>query len=133
MTRNRASAKAAGSWLERAVADHIAEQLGDDGIDRQVKTGRYDKGDIRGVKSLSGDRLVIECKEYGGQIHAGPWMKEAHIEAGNADAAAAFVVAKRLGTRDPGEQWVITTVDDLLVLLGADSRGHDEWTDGEPR
>jgi hypothetical protein len=118
MTRNRASAKAAGSWLERAVADHIAEQLGDDGVDRQVKTGRYDKGDIRGVKSLTGDRLVIECKEYGGKIQAGPWMDEARIEAGNADAAAAFVVAKRLGTRKPGEQWVITTVDDLLVLLG---------------
>lgn len=118
MTRTRASAKQAGASFERLIADHMAEQLGDDGIDRQVKTGRYDKGDIRGVKSLSGERLVFELKEYGGQIKPGPWMKEAHIEAGNADAAAAFVIAKRLGTRDPGEQWVITTVDDLLVLLG---------------
>lgn len=118
MTRSRAAAKHAGSWLERAIADHLAVALGDDGVDRQVKTGAKDKGDIRGVKALTGQKVVIECKEYSGRLLPGEWISEAHVEAGNADAVAGIVIAKRRGTRVPGEQWVLMTVDDLVALLG---------------
>lgn len=115
MTRTRASAKAAGSKFERDIADHLAK-LVDDRIDRRVKTGAKDRGDIGGVRHM-GMRIVIETKNYGGRLLPAEWIKEAHIEAGNDDAGAGIVVAKRRGTTDPGAQWVLMTVDDLVALL----------------
>ena len=46
MTRSRATAKQAGSLFERSIADYLAVALNDDRIDRRVKTGAKDKGDI---------------------------------------------------------------------------------------
>ena len=63
MTRNRSSAKAAGSRFERSIADGLAQALNDDRIDRRVKTGAKDRGDIGGVR-IHGQRLVIEAKEF---------------------------------------------------------------------
>lgn len=119
MSRSRASAKAAGARFERSVADHLAAALGSEWIDRRVTTGAQDRGDIGGVRTRDGRRVVVECKDYGGQIKAGPWVDEAHIEMGNDDAAVGVVVAKRRGTTDPGAQFVLCTVNDLLALLGA--------------
>jgi len=116
MGRSRASAKAAGSAFERSIADYLAVHLDDDRIDRRVKTGARDKGDIAGVRHL-GQRVVIECKEYGGRFLVGEWLREADIERGNDDAAAGLVIAKRRGTTDPGDQVVLMTVRDLAHLL----------------
>lgn len=116
MTRNRASAKKAGSAFERLIADYLAEVLDDDRIDRRVKRGQDDRGDIGGVRS-HGQRLVLECKDAGGQIKAGEWMREAHDEMANDSAVAAVVVAKRRGTTDPGSQWVMCTVRDFIGLI----------------
>lgn len=115
MTRTRASAKAAGSTFERQIADHLAEVV-DDRIDRRVKTGAKDRGDIGGVRHMGG-RLVIECKNYGGRLLPGPWIGEAEIERGNDDALAGIVIAKRRGTTKPGDQYVLMTVNDLTALL----------------
>lgn len=115
MSRSRASAKAAGSWLERAIADYLAAHV-DDRIDRRVKTGAKDKGDIGGLRHM-GQRVVVECKEYGGRLLAGEWLKEAEVERGNDDAGVGLVVAKRRGTTDPGDQFVLMTVRDLVALL----------------
>lgn len=52
----------AGTRFERLVADYLAGRLGAD-IDRQVKTGSKDTGDIRGV-SMAGRGIAIECKDY---------------------------------------------------------------------
>ena len=90
----------------------------DDRIDRRVKRGANDAGDIGGARTRDGRRVVIECKDYGGRLSPGPWVEEAHIEMGNEDAAAGVVVAKRRGTRDPGSQFVLMTVNDLVALLG---------------
>ena len=117
MTRSRATAKAAGSSFERLIADHLAAVL-DDRIDRRVKTGAADKGDIGGIR-FHGHRLVIEAKDYGGRLEAGPWIKEAQTEASNDGALCGVVVAKRRGTTDPTEQFVICTVADLVKLLTA--------------
>jgi len=38
MPRTRSSAKAAGARFERQIADHLAQVLADDRIDRRVKT-----------------------------------------------------------------------------------------------
>jgi len=113
--RSRASAKAAGSSFERAVADHLAKHV-DDRIDRRVKTGAKDRGDIGGLRHMGG-RIVIEVKNYGGRLMPGPWTAEAETERGNDDALAGIVIAKRRGTTRPGDQYVLMTVDNLTALL----------------
>ena len=115
MTRTRASAKAAGSTHERKIADHLALHI-DDRIDRRVKTGAKDRGDVGGLRVL-GNRIVLELKDYGGVLHPGTWIREAETEAGNDDAAAGIVIAKRRGTTDPGKQWVLMDVDSLITLI----------------
>lgn len=114
MARSRASAKAAGSKFERDIADHLAK-LVDDRIDRRVKTGAKDRGDIGGVR-VHGQKLVLECKNTS-RINLGTWITEAHTEAGNDDALAGVIVHKRHGKGQPGDQWVTMTVDDLIALL----------------
>ncbi|MEV7645847.1 MULTISPECIES: hypothetical protein [Actinomycetes] len=114
MARSRASAKAAGSKFERDIADHLAKTV-DDRIDRRVKTGAKDRGDIGGVR-VHGQRLVLECKNTS-RINLGTWITEAHVEAGNDDALAGVIVHKRHGKGKPGDQWVTMTVDDLIALI----------------
>lgn len=115
MSRTRASAKKAGATFERDLADWLAKHI-DDRIDRRVKTGAKDRGDIGGLRHMGG-RIVIEAKNYGGRLLPGPWINEAETERGNDDALAGLVIAKRRGTTDPGQQIVIMTVNDLTALL----------------
>lgn len=117
MSRSRASARAAGARFERQIADWLAQNL-DDRIDRRVKTGSKDRGDIGGIRHR-GQRVVLELKDTARTDLAG-WIREAHLEAGNDDAAVGLVVAKRRGTADPAQQWVHMTLADLAWLLGAD-------------
>lgn len=114
MTRSRQSAKAAGTRFERAIADCLAALI-DDRIDRRVKTGNKDRGDIGGLRHL-GERVVIECKDHSRLDLAG-WVDEADIERGNDDALAGVVVHKRRGHGDPLDQYVTTTVRDLVAIL----------------
>lgn len=116
MTRTRASAKAAGARFERTVADYLATHV-DDRIDRRVKTGSNDKGDIGGVRTRDGHRLALECKDYGGRLEPSVWLREAATERDNDGALAGLVIAKRRGVSDPGQQYVLGTVDDLVALL----------------
>lgn len=115
MGRSRASARAAGTRHERAVADYLAAHV-DDRIDRRVKTGAKDRGDIAGLRVQGGQRVVIECKDTA-RWEAGPWLREAHIERGNDDALAGVVVAKRHGKGHPGDQVVLMTLADFVALL----------------
>jgi hypothetical protein len=115
MSRTRASAKAAGARFERSIADCLAAHI-DDRIDRRVKTGAKDRGDIVGLR-VHGARIVAEAKDYGGRYLVGPWLTEAELERGNDDALAAVVVAKRRGMTDPLDQVVFLTVRDLVALL----------------
>lgn len=121
MSRNRASAKAAGTRMETLVASYLAEALDDDRIERRARTGANDRGDISGVRTALGQRVVIEVKDYGGRVLPGPWIGEALTEAGNDDAPVGVVVAKRRGTTVPGDQYVLMTLHDLAVLLGGEA------------
>ena len=123
MARTRSSARAAGARFERSIADWLAQNL-DDRIDRRVKTGAKDRGDIGGVRHR-GERVVLECKDTARTDLAG-WIREAHREAGNDDARVGVVVAKRRGTTDPAQQWVHMTLADLAWLLGADHPTYDD-------
>ena len=117
MTRNRASAKKAGSLFERVVADYLAREV-DDRIERRVRNGNKDRGDISGVRTLMGERVVLECKDYGGVYHVGEWLSEAEVERGNDDAVVGAVVAKRRGKSDPSEAVVFMTLEAFARLVG---------------
>ena len=116
MSRSRDSAKRAGARFERQVADYLSRALGDDGIDRQVKTGALDTGDIRGVL-MRGGRVVVECKDYAGRHELPQWLREAEAERGTRDAAYAVVAWKRRGVSDPAEQYVTMTMRTFAAML----------------
>lgn len=116
MSRSRASAKAAGARFERVIADCLAEHI-DDRIDRRVKTGAADKGDIGGIRTSAGKRVVVEVKDHGGKYQVGPWLDEAEQERINDNAEVGLLIAKRRGISDPLQQAVIMQVSDLIALM----------------
>lgn len=115
MGRNLRSAKAAGSRFERLIADYLNDRLYGLNVDRQVKTGARDSGDIAGVH-LAGKRVAIECKNVT-RVDLPKWTHEAHTEAGNIGAAVGLVVHKRHGNGKPEDQWVTMTVTDLVTIV----------------
>lgn len=124
MTRNRQSAKAAGSRMERQVADWLRDHVSEF-IDRRTKTGAKDRGDLTGVRA-HGKRVAVEIKNTT-RINLAGWIGEAHTEAGNDDAAVGVVVFKRHGVGDPGRQWCLMTVEDLAFFLtGEEQEGRYE-------
>lgn len=124
MTRTRASAKKAGADFERDIADYLADAFGDGRIDRKVKSGANDKGDIANVM-VHDQKLTLEAKNYGGQLKAAEWTAEAAVERKNDKGLAGVVVAKRRGVTDPGKQWVLMELDELIALISG-NRDHIE-------
>lgn len=130
MSRTRASAKAAGSRFERSVADYLnitlAKLIGfPQNVDRRVRTGAKDRGDIGGVwrRALGNDgeylddqRIVIECKDTS-RVNLAGWARETEIERGNDDALAGVIVHKRHGVADPARQWVTMELAEFVALL----------------
>ncbi|OQW34555.1 MAG: hypothetical protein A4E20_11080 [Nitrospira sp. SG-bin2] len=115
MPRSRQSAKQAGSRFERSIADYLKEVTGDDSIDRLVRRGSKDCGDIANVK-IHGHRIALELKDVAKTDLPG-WTNEAKVEAKNYGALAGFVISKRRGTTDPSKQWVFGTVSELVALI----------------
>lgn len=122
MARSRTSARSAGARFERIIADYLAATLADDRIDRRVRNGAKDRGDISGLR-VHGQRLVIECKDST-RLCLPEWTAEAHTEAGNDDALTGVVIHKRNRIGDPGRQWVTMTVDDFAALITGQRHGH---------
>ena len=116
MSRNRRSARQAGSSFERLIADHLKVALDNDYIDRRVRTGALDRGDIGGVRAHSRP-VVIETKDYAGQVKVAEWLRETETERVNDAALAGVVIAKRRGVTDPNEQIVLMTVNDFVALV----------------
>lgn len=114
MTRNRASAKRAGTAFEALIAAYLAQHV-DDRIERRARHGAKDRGDISGLRHM-GERVVVECKNTTRLDLAG-WLAEAEIERGNDDAIAAVVAHKRHGRGAPGEQLVTMRLVDFVALL----------------
>ncbi len=112
--RSPAASRKAGAKFERDVADYLAEHV-DDRIDRRVKTGSKDKGDIAGLRHM-GQRVVIEAKNQR-RLDLADWIKQADIERGNDDAQIGLVIHKRHGAGDTGDQYVTCTLRDLVALL----------------
>lgn len=114
MTRSRASAKAAGSSMERLVADYFRDN-GFPFADRRVKTGARDTGDVGGVH-VHDRRLAIEVKNTA-KISLGTWAAEAEVERINDQALAGIVIHKRHGKGKAEDQWVTMTLRDLLAII----------------
>lgn len=114
--RSRASAKKAGAGFERTQADWLADRLGSDHIDRRVKTGAQDKGDIAGVRLPDGRRVVIECKNTA-RLDLPAWLREAETERGNDGAAIGVVMHKRHGSAAPDQQHVSMTAETFARLI----------------
>ena len=108
-----------GASFERQTADFWRDHY-DDRIDRRVKTGSQDKGDVANLR-LGPHRLAIECKNER-KVDLAGWVTEAQKEAANDGALLGVVVAKRKGKGQPEDQWVIMTQGDLLKLLQAKLR-----------
>ena len=123
MTRSRASAKKAGASFERDIADCFAAEV-DDRIDRQVKTGRLDVGDVGGLR-FHGHKIAVECKNEA-QPKLATWSKEAEQERQNLGAIAGVIVHKRHGKADPMEQWVTMTMRDFVALMRLGNEGHQK-------
>lgn len=122
MPRTRASAKQAGARFERQIADTLAKYI-DDRIDRRVKTGSKDRGDITGLRHL-GERIVVECKNVT-RLQLSNWITQAETERGNDDATTGIVVHKRHGKANPLDQYVTMTLRDFIALLTTERPGQD--------
>lgn len=120
MGRSMSSAKAAGSRFERMLADYLAEHV-DDRIDRRVKTGAKDKGDIAGLR-VQGQRVVIEAKDRA-KTMLSTWAAEAELERINDAALAGVIAHKRHGKGQPEDQWVTMTLADFVALING-NRNH---------
>lgn len=116
--------KAKGTAFESLFVKWLRQRLGDDRIERMPLNGNKDRGDIAGVRTLLGEKVVVECKNHA-RMSLGVWIGEAAVERGNADAHVAVVVHKRLGKGQAKDQYVTMTAEDFAVLLGADR----EWED----
>jgi len=117
MTRTRATAKQAGARAETDVAKYLRDTQDDDRIERRARNGSKDRGDISGVRTQHGSRVVIEVKDCA-KVDLAGWVAEAEIERGNDDAAVGVVWHKRRGKSDPGDWYVTMTGDTFTRLLG---------------
>lgn len=115
MTRTRRSAKAAGARHERIVADYLRDRY-DDRVDRRVKTGSKDRGDIEGLRTRDGRRLVLEVKNTA-RVDLAGWARELEAEIENDGALTGATVHKRHGVADPAKQWVTLTLEQFVWLL----------------
>lgn len=115
MARTNKSARAAGGKFEREIADYLRDNLSEY-IDRQVKKGQKDVGDIANVRDSHNNKVAVECKNTT-RMDLPKWVAEAQAEAFNLEALVGIVIHKRHGKGNPGEQWVAMTVDDLIKLL----------------
>lgn len=137
MTRNRASAKKAGTSQERLVADYFRDNIiGGSHIDRRAKTGNKDKGDLGGIQTnlRTADegwrmRIVAEVKNTM-KLALGTWIGEAETERLNdtdrfgEPAGAAIVIHKRHGKAAAGDQLVTMTARDFVAILNSE-RPHE--------
>ena len=116
MARSRKSAKQAGATFERQTADALRGHV-DDRIDRKVRTGAKDQGDIANLRSAHDLKVTVEAKNYGGRFEVGAWLKEVETERENAGDDLGIVIAKRRGTTDPLDQVCFMDVRTLVALI----------------
>lgn len=110
MSRNRASAKAAGtSWESEIVRTLIG--AGWPHAERRRLSGAYDRGDIAGVVGV-----CIEAKNTT-KLDISAALNEALVEAKNAGASVAAAWIKRRGKSAGGDGYVVLDGHTFMQLL----------------
>lgn len=106
-----------GSSFERLMADCFKKYVSKY-IDRKVKTGVKDTGDLTNMETPGGGSpIVVECKNVA-KTNLGGWANEAEVERQNhRDAIAGIVIHKRKGKGQALDQWVTMTVRDFIAIL----------------
>lgn len=110
MSRNRASAKAAGRSWERAICEYLILR-GWPYTERRRQAGSSDRGDIAGIPGL-----VIEAKNTRGYDLAAA-VDEADAERVNAGARFGVAWIKRKGKSSPGSGYVVMSGDTFADLM----------------
>ena len=118
---------AKGASYETDVSDYLAYVLEDDRIERRVKHGTNDKGDIAGVM-LRQRKAVLECKNCK-DMRLSKWIAEAEAERGNDDAEFCAVVHKRRGKgrKQIGESYVTMTLEMFAAIIAGGHEYLGEW------
>lgn len=109
------SARQAGARFERVIADALRKHVSEF-IDRKVRTGAKDQGDIANLRSAHNLKITAELKDVR-QMDLSGWLREAEEERENAGDDIALVIAKRRGHADPLRQYVHMEVRDLIALI----------------
>ena len=106
-----------GASFEEDTATWFASALGDDRIERRVKHGSNDRGDISGLR-IRGKRTVVECKNCK-RMDLATWVDEAETERANDDAEFGIVVHKRKGKGKAkfGENYATMTLETLAAII----------------
>lgn len=105
-----------GATFEQDTSDYLAAALGDDRIERRVKHGTNDRGDIAGLR-IHGQRVVVECKNHK-RMELAEWVDEAETERGNDDAEYGIVIHKRRGCGKAkfGGNYVTMTLETFAAI-----------------
>lgn len=106
-----------GASFERLIADYLGARTDSPYIDRRVKTGAADKGDIANFY-VGSHKVVVECKNLK-RTDLAQGLTEAQKEAVNDGALAGIYVKKRRGKGKAEDQYAILTLGDLMTLLEA--------------
>lgn len=101
--------KAKGSAFERLVRDYLNEMVP---CERIPPGATLDRGD------LWTPQAAIQCKNHR-TLSLGAWLDDTHQQQANAAKRFSWLVVKRKGTTDPGEQFAICSVAQLRELLKA--------------
>lgn len=106
---------AKGTSFERMFADYVKVATGLP-VDRRVKHGSKDEGDIAGF-TIGGFDCVVECKNRR-RMELAEWLDEAEAERENAEASFGIVAHKRRGCGEKsfGDTYVTMTLDTLLDI-----------------
>lgn len=110
MTRNRASAKKAGTSWESEIVRTLIEG-GWPHAERRRLSGAYDRGDITGVAGV-----CIEAKNTN-RIELASALDEANVEAVNAGAAIGAAWIKRRGRASARDGYVLIDGTTFMQLL----------------
>ena len=122
MSRNRRSARQAGTAFETLIATYL-NRFVDDRVERRRQGGAFDRGDVSGLRHM-GQRIVVECKNTARPTLA-TWAEEVEIERLNDDAGVGIIAHKRHGKGQAEDQWITMTLQDFVSLLTG-SRPGDE-------
>ncbi len=112
-----------GPQFEKHLVEYLRSCFGDGTIERRVRGGRNDRGDVAGI-FWRGEPFVIEAKNVS-KLRPAQWFEELENECGNADTDMGAIVYHRpgKGEKSMGEQGVLMTLATLVRLLGGDTDG----------